>query len=103
MVAGERSPVRGSTGEVIGVAAFVVEITDRKRAEKQLRDAEVRGLAHAEALAKLSVKAARALTVADLAAVVANHAPPTVDAAFANVALMEPTGDRLRVFHAETL
>lgn len=97
------SPVRGSTGEVIGVAAFVVEISDRKRAETQLREAEARGLAHAEALAKLSAEAARALTVADLAAVVANHAPPTVDAAFANVALIEPAGDRLRVFHAETL
>ncbi len=32
-------PVQGATGEIIGVGGFIVDVTDRKKAEEDLRDA----------------------------------------------------------------
>jgi serine/threonine-protein kinase RsbW len=97
------APVRSPDGQVVGVLAFVVETTDRRRAEEALHERERRDRVRAEALAELAAAMAAATRVDELAAAVANRAAAAAGAAFSNLALLSDDGRRLRLHHHGSL
>lgn len=97
------APVRSPEGKVVGVLAFVVETTDRRRAEEALHEREHRDRVRAEALAGFAAAMASATRVDELAAAVAERAAAAAGAAFSNLALLSDDGRRLRLHHHRSL
>ena len=97
------APVRSPDGEVVGALAFVVETTERRRAEDALYERERRDRIRAEALAELAAAMAAATRVDQLAAAVAECAAGVTGAAFSNLALLSEDGRRLRLYHHGSL
>ena len=97
------APVRSPDGEVTGALVFVVETTERKRAESALHDRERSDRVRAEALAELAGEMAGAESAEILAERVAALAAPAVGADFSNLALLSEDGRSLRLYHGEVL
>jgi PAS domain S-box-containing protein len=97
------APVRSPDGEVVGVLAFVVETTDRRRAEQALLRRELSDRERWQALAELAGVMAEASTVEGLAAGFAGRAAAAAGAGFANLALLTADGRRLRLHHQASL
>jgi PAS domain S-box-containing protein len=97
------APVRSRDGKVVGVLAFVVETTERRRAEEALHERERRDRVRAEALAELAAAMAAATRVDELAAAVADRAAAAAGAEFSNLALLSDDGRRLRLHHHGSL
>jgi GAF domain-containing protein len=97
------APVRGRGGEIVGVVAFVVEVSQRRRAEEALQRRERDARARAEAFADLATVMAAAISIDEVVAAVANQAASAAGAAFWNLALLTADGDRLRLYHHENL
>jgi PAS domain S-box-containing protein len=97
------APVRSPDGQVVGVLAFVVETTDRRRAEAALHERERRDRVRAEALAELAGVMAAATRVDELAAAIADRAAAAAGAAFSNLALLSDDGRALRLHHHGSL
>src|SRR4051794_30731913 len=97
------APVRSPGGEGVGGLAFVVEISGRERAEQALREHERRVGVRAQALADLAAGMAAATSVERMAVVVAARAAAAADAEFSNLALLTGDGERLQLYHHESL
>jgi PAS domain S-box-containing protein len=95
-----KSPLRDERGEVIGVIGVAQDITDRKRAEEQLRASQQRLAAEVEALSRLHALSTRLLAVVDVRTALDDlleNAILTCEADFGNVQLYNPQINALEI------